>query len=64
MSEAEPWEVTAPGPFLTIPCARGTVEVRALGEDRYLVTAPDHEERVHGFEYARERARMLAAELG
>jgi hypothetical protein len=40
------------------------VEVWALGEDRFRITAPGHEELVTGFDEAEQRADALAAELG
>jgi hypothetical protein len=39
----EPWESGAASPFLSIDTARGTVEVGALGEDRFRITAPGQE---------------------
>jgi len=35
----EPWESGAAAPFLWIETARGNVEVWALGEDRFWITA-------------------------
>jgi hypothetical protein len=61
--QRKPWGSSAAGPFLTLERARGTVEVWALGEQRFKVVAPDREQLVVGFEEARERARALADEL-
>src|SRR5262249_22697684 len=49
--EPEPWESGATGPFLRIEDS--PVEVWALGEDRFAVRAPGHEQLVTGFEEAR-----------
>jgi hypothetical protein len=38
--QPEPWESGAAAPFLWIETARGNVEVWALGEDRFSITAP------------------------
>jgi hypothetical protein len=38
--EPEPWESGAAAPFLWIETAQGNVEVWALGEDRFRITAP------------------------
>jgi hypothetical protein len=54
--ERQAWETNTPGPFLTI----GQVGVHTLGGDRYLVTSPDGEQQVEGFEEARARAHELA----
>jgi hypothetical protein len=56
----EPWESSAAAPFLTIASPRGLVAVRALGQERFCVTAPDHEQEVVGFEAARSMAHELA----
>ena len=61
--QPEPWESTAPGPFVTMERARGTVEIHALGEQRFGVKAPDSEQVVVGYEHARQRARALASAL-
>jgi hypothetical protein len=37
--------------------------VWALGEDRYRITAPEHEQLVVGFDEARQRAHELAEQL-
>jgi hypothetical protein len=57
----EPWESGAAAPFLWIETAHGNVEVWALGEDRFRITAPGHEQLVTGFEEAeRRRTRWLS----
>jgi hypothetical protein len=60
----EPWENGAAAPFLWIETARGKVEVWALGEDRFRVTAPEHEQIASGFEEAERAADALAEGLG
>jgi hypothetical protein len=55
----EAWETNAHGPFLTIDSQQGAVTVHSLGGDRFLVSAPDHEQEVVGFEAARSTARQL-----
>jgi len=59
----EPWESSAASPFLWIETARGNVEVWALGEDRFRITAPGHEQIVTGFEEAERAADALAEQL-
>jgi hypothetical protein len=61
--EPEPWESGAAAPFLWIETARGNVEVWALGEDRFRITAPGHEQIVTGFEKAEQAADALAQRL-
>jgi hypothetical protein len=61
--EPEPWESGAPGPFLWIEKPRGVVEVWALGEDRFRITAPGSERLVTGFEEAEQAADALAERL-
>jgi hypothetical protein len=61
--QPEPWETNAAGAFLQLPRARGTVEVWALGDQRFKVVAPGQEEVVMGYAEARERARALAQQL-
>ncbi len=56
----EPWESSAAGPFLTIDSPTGAVTVWSLGEERFRVSAGDHEEEVVGLEQARARAHELA----
>jgi hypothetical protein len=51
-------------PFLTIETPRGVVEVWALGEDRFRITAPGREQLVVGFDEAARTADELAARLG
>jgi hypothetical protein len=60
----EPWESGAAAPFLWIETARGNVEMWALGEDRFRVTAPGQEQLVAGFERAERMADVLAGRLG
>jgi hypothetical protein len=62
--EPEPWESGAAAPFLWIETAQGKVEVRALGEDRFRITAPGHEQIVTGYEEAERTADALAKQLG
>ncbi len=56
----EPWETSAPAPFLTIDSPRGEVAVRSLGQERFHVSAPGHEQEVVGFDAARSTAHELA----
>jgi hypothetical protein len=56
----EPWESGAPGPFVWIETPQGNVEVWALGEDRFVVSAPGHEQLVTGLEEAQQAADALA----
>jgi hypothetical protein len=42
----------------------GNVEVWALREDRFRITAPRHEQLVTGFDEAEQTADALAARLG
>jgi len=58
----EPWESGAAGPFLWIEGSQ--VEVWALGEDRFRITAPGHERIVVGFEETERAADALAEQLG
>ena len=49
----EPWESGAVAPFLSIDTEQGAVEVSALGEDRFRITAPGgHEQIVTGYDEA------------
>ena len=59
----EPWESGAVAPFLTIEIPRGDVEVWALGEDRFRITVPGHEQIVVGFQEAERTADELAGRL-
>jgi hypothetical protein len=59
----EPWESGAAPPFLWIETAQGNVEVWALGEDRFRLTAPGQEQIVTGFEEAERTADELAERL-
>ena len=54
----EPWESGAAGLFLWIEGS--PVEVWALGEDRFAVRAPGHEQIVTGLEEAQQAADALA----
>jgi hypothetical protein len=60
--EPEPWESGAAAPFLWIEGS--PVEVWALGEDRFKVTAPGHEQLVVGYPEAERTADALAKRLG
>jgi hypothetical protein len=63
--KAEPWESGVVAPFLTIEKARGVVEVWALGENRFKITAPGQEEIVVGYsEAARGGGRARRAARG
>jgi hypothetical protein len=62
--EPEPWESGAAGPFLSIDTKQGAVEVWALGEDRFRITAPSHVQIVTGLKNAEQTAVALAARLG
>jgi hypothetical protein len=53
----------AAAPFLWIETTQGNVEVWALGEDRFRITAPGHEQPVTGFEEAERTADALAERL-
>jgi hypothetical protein len=61
--EPEPWESGASAPFLGMETPHGNVEVWALGEDRFRITAPRHEQLVVGFEEAHRTADELAERL-
>jgi hypothetical protein len=52
----------AAAPFLWIEGS--PVEVRALGEDRFRITAPGHEQLVTGFDEVERAADALAQRLG
>ena len=54
--EPEPWESSAAAPFLTLERAHGTVEVWAMGAQRFTVKAPGREQLVTGFGPARQAA--------
>jgi hypothetical protein len=60
----EPWESGAASPFLWIETPQGNVEVWALGEDRFRITAPGHEQIVIGYDEAERNADALAEWLG
>jgi hypothetical protein len=62
MRKPEPWETNAAAPFLTIDSPRGQVVVQSLGQERFCVSAPGHEEEVVGFAAARATAHRLAGE--
>jgi hypothetical protein len=57
----EPWESGAAGPFLWIEGS--PVEVWALGDDRFAVRAPGHEQIVTGYYEAERTADALAERL-
>ena len=57
----ERWESGAAGPFVWIEGS--LVEVWALGEDRFAVRAPGHEQIVTGLEEAQQAADALAERL-
>jgi hypothetical protein len=59
----EPWESGAASPFLSIETAHCSVEVWALGEDRFRITAPGREELATGHEEAERTADALAERL-
>ena len=59
----EPWESGAAAPFLRIETAQGNVEMWALGEDRFRITAPGHEQLVTGYDEAERAADALAERL-
>ena len=62
--EPEPWESGAASPFLWMETARGNnVEVWALGEDRFRITATGHEQLVTVLEEAQQAADALAERL-
>jgi hypothetical protein len=62
--EPQAWESSAAGPFVTMRRERGTVEVWALGEDRFSVRAPGRDEQiVVGHDTAMQAADALAAQL-
>jgi hypothetical protein len=58
----ELWQSGAPGPFLWIEGS--PVEMWALGEDRFRITAPGHEQLVTGYDEAEQAADALAERLG
>jgi hypothetical protein len=62
--EPERCESGAASPFLLIETARGNVEVWALGEDRFRITAPGHDQLVTGLRRQKRAADVLAAQLG
>jgi hypothetical protein len=59
----EPWESGAASPFMWIETGQGNVEVWALGEDRFAVRAPGHEQIVTGYDEAERAADALAERL-
>jgi hypothetical protein len=56
----EPWQTSAPGPFLTIETPRGLVVVQSLGDDRFLLTGLGVEREITGFAAAEAAAEELA----
>jgi hypothetical protein len=61
--DPEPWKGGAAAPFLWIERAQANVEVWALGEDRFRITAAGHEQLVTGLEEAQQAADALAQQL-
>jgi hypothetical protein len=61
--EPEPWEASAPAPFLVLEREHGIVEVWGNGGDRFTVRARDLEHVIEGFTAARATAHALAGEL-
>ena len=61
--QPEPWESGAASPFLWIDTAQGNVEMWALGEDRFRITAPGHEQLVTGYDEAERAADALAEQF-
>jgi hypothetical protein len=59
----EPGESGAASPFMWIETPQGNVEVWALGEDRFRITEPGHEQLVAGFDEADRAADALAERL-
>jgi hypothetical protein len=57
-------ESSAPGPFITMERERGTVEIWALGGDRYEIRAPGEVQETRGHDAAEELADRLAEQLG
>jgi hypothetical protein len=51
-------------PFVSIETPRGNVEVWALDEDYFRITAPGHEQILTGLEEAQLAADALAERLG
>jgi hypothetical protein len=60
----EPRASGAAAPFLWIKTPQGNAEVWALGEDRFRITAPRHEQIVTGHDEAERTADALAKQLG
>ena len=60
----EPWESGAAAPFLWVEPARGNVEMWALGDDRFRITAHGFEQLVTGYEKAERTVDALAERLG
>ena len=60
--EPEPWQTSAPGPFLTIETPRGPVALNSLGDDRFRLTGLGVEREITGFAPARDAAHELAGD--
>jgi hypothetical protein len=56
----EPWQTSAPGPFLTIETRGGPVALHSLGDDRFRLTGPGVEREITGFAVAEGAADKLA----
>jgi hypothetical protein len=55
----EPWQTSAPGPFLSIEAPRGLVPLHRLGDDRFRLTGLGEELEITGFAAARDAAHGL-----
>jgi hypothetical protein len=62
--EPEPYESGVVAPFLSVEKPGGVVDMWALGEDRFRITAPGHEQLVTGLGEAQRAAHALAERLG
>jgi hypothetical protein len=58
--EPQPWQTSAPGPFLTIETPRGPVALHSLGDDRFRLTGLGVEREITGLASARVAAHELA----
>jgi hypothetical protein len=61
--ELEPWESGPAAPFLWIETPQGNVEMWALGEDRFRITAAGHEQIVTGYDEAERTVDALAERM-
>jgi hypothetical protein len=59
----EPWESGGVAPFMSIDTEHGTVEVWALGGDRFRITAPGQKQLVTGYDEAERAADALAERI-